>query len=654
MSTFEREFGARAAARAPRTPPPEVDEQDRAASEEDADGGRDRGVVSLLQSLTMQVAQMQQAQNQVASQHQAELRQLLARVGDIAHAQEELSQGFVDLAEDVDERFRVLEVSVAQTQQQSRVQDTGFGQPSRVSFSAAGPTTSLPSSPQRPQPGRRATMYAANGGRLLPSPIQEDAGDPHTHTPYQSPVARVPSGSMMRGMMRGRGGRGGGTPVSIARGATRSDISGFGGGVGGVMAAAAGGATAAPSVNRDRGKSWFPVDSVPTFQGEYRVGSKDPRYNPLEWTRQVRVTMTARHIELELWVQECVTCMASKVLDRFRLAFGGDPNGALALRLLPTVSATPDPIFEVSWNEFCFWLVQEYITPSHQGQLEQLIAAEKCSGLPDVDEFCDRFMEHCIYSDFLRQYTASQIDESQLAAVLAVTDTPERQRHLREALPSVVQAALTDEETRNQARQASWAFSLSELIIFARASATAQLSAARRRGPPVSLNHTLIAPAPPPTASDAVLHALMASVETLKAQDHYMESSQQDQDFDLYLKISDFVDSPPTKELIDERLAAGLCIACGDAAHHWRRCAKLREGTPGLGERIDAAEAAELAQKRQRSRARTFPRRTPSARASGKAELQLMEDPALAPVAAASSSEMVPYHASYHAPAGYP
>jgi hypothetical protein len=101
-------------------------------------------------------------------------------------------------------------------------------------------------------------------------------------------------------------------------------------------------------------------------------------------------------------------------------------------------------------------------------------------------------------------------------------------------------------------------------------------------------------------------------------------------------------------------LAAGLCIACGDAAHHWRRCAKLREGTPGLGERIDAAEAAELAQKRQRSRARTFPRRTPSARASGKAELQLMEDPALAPVAAASSSEMVPYHASYHAPAGYP
>ena len=74
-------------------------------------------------------------------------------------------------------------------------------------------------------------------------------------------------------------------------------------------------------------------------------------------------------------------------------------------------------------------------------------------------------MEHCVYSDFLRQYTASQIDESQLAAVLAVTDTPERQRHFREALPSVVQAALTDEETRNQARQVSWTFSLPELII---------------------------------------------------------------------------------------------------------------------------------------------------------------------------------------------
>ena len=81
------------------------------------------------------------------------------------------------------------------------------------------------------------------------------------------------------------------------------------------------------------------------------MGSKDPQHNPLEWSRQVRETMTVRHIELELWVQECVTCMASKVLDRFRLTFGADPNGALALRLLPTVSATPDPIFEVSSNK---------------------------------------------------------------------------------------------------------------------------------------------------------------------------------------------------------------------------------------------------------------------------------------------------------------
>ena len=651
MSTFEREHGEGAAARAPpRTPPPEVDEQYFEAIEEDAEGGRDRGIISLLQSLTTQVAQMQQAQRQVSSQHQAELNQLLARVGDIAHAQEDLSQGFGALAEDVDERFRVLEVTVAQTQQQTP-QATGFsgrGQPSRVSFPAAGSTASHPFSPQRPMPGRRDTMFAANGGRLVPSPIQEDAGGPHT--PYQSPGSRLSNqhGPMMRGgMMRGRGGRGVGTPGGIAREATRSGVNGVGGGV---TAAAAGAATAAPSVNRDRGKSWFPVGSVPTFQGDYRVGSKDPQHNPLEWSRQVRETMTVRHIEQELWVQECVTCMASKVLDRFRLTFGADPNGALALRLLPTVSVTPDPIFEVSWNEFCFWLVKEYITPAHQGQLEQLIAAEKCSGLQDVDEFCDRFMEHCVYSDFLRQYTASQIDESQLAAVLAVTDTPERQRHFREALPSVVQAALTDEETRNQARQVSWTFSLSELIIFARASATAQLSAARRRGPPASLNHTLLAPAPPPTVSDSVLHALMASVETLKAQVHDMEGSQQDQDFDLYLKISDFIDSPPTKELIDERLAAGLCIACGDAGHHWRRCTKLREGTPGVGERIDLAEAAELAQKRQRSRARTYPRRTPTARASGKAELQLMEDPALAPAAAASSSELVPYHA----PAGYP
>ena len=72
MSTFEREYSEGAAARAPPpTPPPEVDEQDREAIEEDAEGRRDRGIISLLQSLTMQ---------------------------------EEFSQGFVDLAEDVDER----------------------------------------------------------------------------------------------------------------------------------------------------------------------------------------------------------------------------------------------------------------------------------------------------------------------------------------------------------------------------------------------------------------------------------------------------------------------------------------------------------------------------------------------------------------------
>jgi hypothetical protein len=61
----------------------------------------------------------------------------------------------------------------------------------------------------------------------------------------------------------------------------------------------------------------------------------------------------------------------------------------------------------------------------------------------------------------------------------------------------------------------------------------------------------------------------------------------------MYLKISDFVDSPPSQALIDARLASQLCIACGDADHHWRRCPKLRDANPGLGERIDAAEAAE-------------------------------------------------------------
>ena len=287
MSTFAREYGEGAAARAPpRTPPPEVDEQYFEAIEEDAEGGRDRGIISLLQSLTTQVAQMQQAQSQVPSQHQAELNQLLTRVGDIAHAQEELSQGFGALAEDVDERFRVLEVTVAQTQQQTP-QATGFsgrGQPSRVSFPAAGSTASHPFSPQRPMPGRRDTMFAANGGRLVPSPIQEDAGGPHT--PYQSPGSRLPN--QHGPMMRGRGGRGVGTPGGIAREATRSGVNGVGGGVGGVTAAAAGAATAAPSVNRDRGKSWFPVGSVPTFQGDYRV------YRPSRvitaWDQKIRST----------------------------------------------------------------------------------------------------------------------------------------------------------------------------------------------------------------------------------------------------------------------------------------------------------------------------------------------------------------------------
>ena len=73
---------------------------------------------------------------------------------------------------------------------------------------------------------------------------------------------------------------------------------------------------------------------------------------------------------------------------------------------------------------------------------------------------------------------------------------------------------------------------------------------------------------PPPAASDrpdAMLHALIATVEDIRNHVAGLKGARQHQDVGMYLKIADLVDSPPSQALIDARLASQLCIACGDA-----------------------------------------------------------------------------------------
>ena len=628
MSAFGSQFLA--FTRAPRTPPEtEVEEAGAPLQPEpERESTGDRAVAALLEGITRQLGQIEQGRI-------ADFQQLSHNIEQIGRAQGQLAQAQQDLADTHDENMRVLQIDIAQTKAQLEGRRFGGGQ--------SAPTT--PSQQPMMPTQRRTTMFAATGGRLVPtSPMSEQRTDSSTFgadTPGAAGDSPPRPSMPTRGRMRG-GMRGGFSNPSARLGSLSPHPDADNDGV---AQPVIGNGFTTSNHNRDRGKAWFPVGSVSTFQGEYHVGSKDPQTNPLEWLKQVRETMVARHIEPEFWVRECVTCIASKVLDRFRLAFGQDPSSALALRILPNISAMPDPIYSVSWNDFCFWLVREFITPSHQGQLEQLIAAEKCKGLQDVDEYCERFMEHCLYSDFLALYTAGHIDESQLAEVLAVADKPERQRYFRLALPDAVQAALTDEETRRQAQDGSWAFSLAGLIAFARASANAHLNAARRRGVTPSLNHMALVPPPQAAPDHSVLHAMMATMQDIKDQLADIEGGQCDMDLDMYLKISDFVESPPPQELIDARLASQLCIACGGADHHWRKCTKLREGTPGLGERIDAAEAAERARKQERRQARSFPRRTPTARAASRAELQYF-DTASAASRGSVSSELVPYNAS--------
>ena len=625
-------------ARAPRTPPePGVEDgsdlQRLPEPAREPTGGRD--VTVLLEGIVSQLGQMQHERVRDEARWSSDLQQLSHKIDQVWRTQEQLAQAQQDLADEHEENLQVLQTDLAQVRAQLEGQRIGGGQgvlqanltqaQAQLEGHGVGGGQSVSNTPL-PQPlmpaQRRTTMFAATGGRLFPpSPTSAQRTD---HSALGTGAQGAAGDSPFRPSMPMRGGmRGGysalgtGTPDAAGDSLFRPSMPTQGGMRGGysspsarrgILSSRPGDAgsddVARPSAadddsftagdhNRARGKSWFPVGSVPAFQGEYHVGSKDPQYNPLEWLKQVRETMVARHIEPEFWVRECITCIASKVLDRFRLAFGQDPSSALALRILPTISAMPDPIYSVGWNEFCFWLVREFITPSHQGQLEQLIAAEECKGLQDVDEYCERFMEHCLYSDFLALYTAGHIDESQLAEVLAVADKPERQRYFRLALPDAVQAALTDEETRKQAQDSSWAFSLAGLIAFARASANAHLNAARRRGATPSLNHMALVTPPPAASGHIMLHALMDTVEDIRNRVADLKGARQDQDVGMYLKISDFVDSPPSQALIDARLASQLCIACGDADHHWRRCPKLRDANPGLGERIDAAEAAE-------------------------------------------------------------
>jgi len=504
------------------------------------------------------------------------------------------------------------------------------------SSASAGPTsilrTSLPGTPHFPQ-DRRSTLYAAVGGRLDyygdTQPVLRQGIDHIAFVTSASPAVdrRVDFAATEDASNS--------TSWSPPTGGNRHSP---GGRRDSIVSAAS-----TPARDKDRGKAWFPKGTVPTFMGEYLVGSKEPSTNPLEWARQVREAMNAKHIEYELWLREGATCLADKVIDRFRLHFGSSKHAALAMRLLPTRAASTDPLHVVEWDRFCFWLVREYITPSHQEQLEQLIAMETCKGVADVDDFCDRFMELCVYSDFLARYTSGQLDETQIGEVLTeqVTDTAERRRHFRLAMPVRIQEDLNREEMHLQARAPTWTFTLCDLQRFARSAAKVVMADnTRRGGVGSSLHHIDLAPVSAPTSAagdSAVLHALVASVQELRNELARRDDDDDDDDsLDMHLKLCDFVSTAPPDDVVQQRRQAGTCIACGEADHRWADCRKLREQHPGVGERIDLAMAAEREHRGRQRAARTYGGKGSSRRPPA-AQMQHMQ------ANISSSTDLVPY-----------
>jgi hypothetical protein len=133
-----------------------------------------------------------------------------------------------------------------------------------------------------------------------------------------------------------------------------------------------------------------------------------------------------RGIPEHAWVKTVKSCMSPEVLDSFRTAFcSGNRTSAVAIRLLPHKRQQAyDPFEYTEWDEFCDWLLKEYVTSAHLEALQQYIDEVPCKGATAVREYVDVFNESCIYADYLSAFLGDPRMDGDMAAALENIDTP--------------------------------------------------------------------------------------------------------------------------------------------------------------------------------------------------------------------------------------
>jgi hypothetical protein len=225
--------------------------------------------------------------------------------------------------------------------------------------------------------------------------------------------------------------------------------------------------------NGKAGKSWFLKGTVPTFTGP-RIGElfpsdDDATTNALVWAKEIKKHMQERHISPEHWVPECISCLAHSVVDKFRAAHCPEQSTsmsvAMGMRLMPYDYSGKiwDPLQSVPWNDFCNWLIANYVSIAHLERLQTRIAEIGCVDVSDVESYVESFNEACIYADYLVKQRAGVVALGDIAAVVDDVDTVERRRIFRDALPTIVVSELQSFEAAKRAEDRDWSWSLGML-----------------------------------------------------------------------------------------------------------------------------------------------------------------------------------------------
>ena len=375
------------------------------------------------------------------------------------------------------------------------------------------------------------------------------------------------------------------------------------------------------------GRDWFPTGCVASFTGIVDVASMDAAHNPLVWTRDIRHAMTQRNIPPHMWTAKCKTCLAPRVIDRFVSSRAGSDVSAITQRFVDHVA---DPLADTPWDTFVDWLLHAYVTPGHVEAMALQVERVRCKDVTHVQDFIADFNAACVAADYLALVIIERIPHgsSDLAeGIIAASDTAERRRHFRAALPPVIQAALNQAETSCRLEDPAWFFTLPTLQRSALTHAETLQSAAQRgeatKGP--QLHHVDAEADVGTSASAGAAGASLSDMADLRAQMAQLmhictelsnrpkddaDDSEEDDDNDdvqLFVRVTDVMQPPPPIDLIERRRRDGSCLACGEA-HRWIHCPKITADA-GMAQRLRDGLAADNARRTRRGRAPSRPGR---------------------------------------------